>query len=169
MRRAALAGVKDPPNCPETSGLALARRECGPSRGEGQDAGSKPGATARRGNAEPEPPRGPRAAGRREPGSPWPRRAAAARQAPRSASELCISRERDPPGAGSWPTRQPSALLKFCPGREDCEGTQKGERTRGWSGALFAAQRVLHRYISLLEPRGRDLTISTAALAWNCL
>lgn len=34
---------------------------------------------------------------------------------------------------------------------------------------MFAAQRVVHRYISLLEPKGRDLTIMMVDLAWNFL
>lgn len=90
---------------------------------------------------------------------------------PRSASELGISRERGPPGAGSRQIREPSALLKFCPGREGGlrRNTKGRERTRGWSCALFAAQRALHRYISLWEPAGRDWTILTVALAWDFL
>lgn len=90
---------------------------------------------------------------------------------PRSASELGISRERGPPGAGSRQIREPSALLKFCPGREGGlrRNTKGRERTRGWSCALFAAQRALHRYIFLWEPAGRDWTILTVALAWDFL
>lgn len=61
---------------------------------------AKCGATAPRGNPERGPSEGPARRLRREPASTWRRRAAAARQTQRSASELRISRKRDPPGAG---------------------------------------------------------------------
>lgn len=126
MRGAALAGAKDPPNCLETSGVVLAGRECSSFGGERQEAGSKSGATARRGNPEQRPREGPARRERREPGSTWLSRGAAARLTQRSASELCASRERDPPGASCWQIREPSALLKFCVGREGCKETKKG-------------------------------------------
>lgn len=49
-------------------------------------------------------------------------------------------------------------------GRETWEGTKKEQRARGWSAAWFAAQQILHRYILLLEPAGRDLTVLTVDL-----
>lgn len=116
-----------PPNCLETSGLALARRECSSCSGEGQEAGRKSDATTRRGNPKRRSgsSEGPAWRQRREPGSTWLSGAATARQTPRSASKLRISRERDPPGASCWQIREPNALLKFSMRREGCEGTKK--------------------------------------------
>lgn len=71
VRGAALAGAKDPPNCLETSGLALVRPECSSCSGEGQEAGRKSDATTRRGNPERRSgsSEGPAWRQRREPGS----------------------------------------------------------------------------------------------------
>lgn len=127
-RRATLAGAKDPPNCLEISGFTLAGQECSSFGGEGQEAGSKSGATVCRGNPQwrPGSSEGPERRQRRELGSTWLRGAAAARQTRRSVSKLRISQECDPPGASCWQIREPNALLKFCMGREGCEGTKKG-------------------------------------------
>lgn len=117
-----------PPNCLEISGFALTGQECSSFGGEGQETGSKSGATVCRGNPQwrPGASEGPERRQRRELGSTWLSGAAAARQTRRSVSKLRISQERDPPGASCWQIREPNALLKFCMGREGCEGTKKG-------------------------------------------